>query len=147
LHLKILRQAVLSCASAEGQVNIPSIATSCCRLSSILPSIALVLCALLSPIGVPKAPNARVYPNSLARKLALTSDAPGVGAFTSATPGGAFIDPDRSDLIEENEDESFYSFSYLVPPAFSASDGPPEVLSGPLPGNSLSRIVAAPLRC
>jgi len=109
--------------------------------------MTLLLCALLSPIGVPKAPNARINPNSHARKLALTSDVPGVAAFTSATPGGAFIDPDRSDLIEEDEDESFYSFSYLVPPTFSASDGPPEVLSGPLPGNSSSRIVAAPLRC
>ena len=113
------------------------IATSCW-----LAIIALLLCIHSSPFGTPQAPNAR----SLAQKPVLTSDGP-AAEFTSATTDGALIVTYHSKFIEEVEDESSSWSSSLASPAFIAPDGPPKSFSGPLPGNSPSRIVTLPLRC
>lgn len=122
----------------------PPIVTICWL--SIISGIALMSCALSSPVGSLQAPDARVIPNSLSRKLTPSPDDPGV-VLSSAKPGGAFIGADRAEIIEEDEDKSYFSFCRLASPAFIASDGTSKILSGPHPGNPPSRTVSVPLRC
>jgi len=122
----------------------PPIGTNC--WFSIICGIALLLCALSVPVETSYAPKARGNSNSHFRKFAPPSGCPGV-VITAATQRGAIINACRSEIMEEEEDESAYSFVCLVLPALIAPDGVPKFLSDPPPGNSPPRTVALPLRC
>ena len=122
----------------------PRIRTNCWLC--IVSSIALVVSGLSSPIRPPRHPTPAPTPTS--SPGISPSSPPGSGpAITSATPDRTSVDADRSDFDEEDEDESFWSFSHLVCPTFIPSDSPPKLLSGPRPGNSPPRTAAVPLRC
>jgi len=116
----------------------PPIGTKCWFL--IVSSIALVWTVLSSPMRTAQSSEVP------SRKQALVADGTGQ-ALSPASPAGTSIDAGPSELIEENEDESFWPFSHLVSPAFLTSVWPPGVLSAPFSGNTPARIGPVPLRC
>ena len=122
----------------------PAIGTNC-RLF-FLSSIALVLFALLSPLGALRTHDVRVTRNALSGDYARAGNGLALVPMPAA-PGGASIHADGSKFIEENKDESSCSPSHLVSLTSIAADCPPKILSGPLPGSSPSRPLATPLRC
>jgi hypothetical protein len=122
----------------------PPIRTNCWLC--IVTSLAVAASGLCSPIRNSLTPNVRLYPELLSLNFNLTSHGFGP-ALTSAKPGRMSIDVDKSDLEEEDDFESFWSFSHLVCPTFVPSDSPAKLLSGPGPGSPPPRTVAVPLRC
>lgn len=121
----------------------PPIATGCSPF--ILSGIAMVLCALSSPIGTSQSPDAHGNPNSLVQESALTADGSRVPLW-SATPSGVFVDTCHSAILEAGEGKPPGSLPNL---AFLEPDGPPRPYTGPrrLPDDSPLRIVSLPLRC
>jgi hypothetical protein len=122
----------------------PPIRTNCWLC--IVTGLAVAASGVCSPIRNTQTPNVRLYPDLLSLNFNLSSHGFGL-ALTSAKPGRLSIDVDKSDLEEEDEFESFWSFSHLVCTTFIHSHSPPHLLSGPCPGNSPARIAAVPLRC
>jgi hypothetical protein len=122
----------------------PPIGTNCwLRMVS---SIALVVVIFSASIRTPQPPGPRVHHDVLCRNFPLVSDGSGP-AFTSATSDPTSVDPDHPDCQEEDDDESFWSFSHLACFISIPPDLPSKLLSGPRPGTSPLRTAAVPQRC
>lgn len=108
--------------------------------------IALLLCALPWPIAIPQTPSARGNPDCHSRKFDL-APARLDPVFASATAGETLVDPYCSELLEEVEDESFYSIVDLVLPTLITPDEPVKAPSDLHAISSTGTIVVLPLRC
>jgi hypothetical protein len=112
----------------------------------IVSSLALVMGVFSSPIRTPLTPSTRVQANFLYRNFALVSKDTGP-VLSPASPDAASLEADGSDYTEEDEDETFGSFSGPVDAAFLSFSSRRKPLPSPLPGHSPPRSSAVPLRC
>lgn len=116
------------------------------RWLSILSSIVLGLFVVSSPIRISQSIKARVNADSPSGKVVSVSVSHGA-AFRAATPGSSFIDADRIEILEEDEDESSCTFCQLTLSAFVPPHELPKLRSSTLPNALPAKIFAISLRC